>query len=64
MKDTDLMPFGKHKGTEMANVPATYLLWLWDNDRMTPVVEKYIEANLELLEAEAEKLNSIHNTKK
>lgn len=31
MKDTSLMPFGKHKGKALANVPNDYLLWLWDN---------------------------------
>lgn len=30
MKDTDLMPFGKYKGTPMANVPDDYLLWIYD----------------------------------
>lgn len=30
MKDTDLMPFGKHKGEKMANVPASWLVWFWD----------------------------------
>lgn len=29
MTDTDLMPFGKHKGTAMANVPDEYLKWFW-----------------------------------
>jgi hypothetical protein len=31
MTDTDLMPFGKHRGKRMEDVPASYLLWLWDN---------------------------------
>ncbi len=31
MEDSDLMPFGKHKGTAMANIPAYYLMWLHDN---------------------------------
>lgn len=31
MTDTDIMPFGKHKGKRMEDVPASYLLWLWDN---------------------------------
>lgn len=26
--DNDPFPFGKYKGVKMANVPATYLLWL------------------------------------
>ena len=25
------MPFGMHKGTEMGEVPAKYLLWLHEN---------------------------------
>lgn len=28
MEDTDIMPFGKHKGEFMANVPSDYLIWL------------------------------------
>lgn len=28
--DEDLMPFGKHKGRKLEDVPASYLLWLWD----------------------------------
>lgn len=31
MTDTDIMPFGKHKGKRMEDVPASYLLWLWDS---------------------------------
>jgi uncharacterized protein (DUF3820 family) len=30
MKDEDPMPFGKYKGTKMANVPDSYLLWLYN----------------------------------
>lgn len=28
--DETLMPFGKHQGKKLANVPASYLLWLED----------------------------------
>ena len=31
MNDLSPMPFGKYKGTPMQDVPASYLLWLWDN---------------------------------
>lgn len=31
MNDESIMPFGKHKGEKLANVPADYLLWLYDN---------------------------------
>jgi len=33
MQDDDIMPFGKHKGEKMANVPASYLIWLYENDK-------------------------------
>lgn len=29
LRDTDPMPFGKYQGTAMANVPDSYLLWLY-----------------------------------
>lgn len=28
--DDDEMPFGKHKGAKLSDVPTSYLLWLWD----------------------------------
>jgi uncharacterized protein (DUF3820 family) len=31
MSDEDTIWFGKYKGTKLADVPARYLLWLWDN---------------------------------
>jgi uncharacterized protein (DUF3820 family) len=34
MKDQDLMPFGKYKDTPMANVPDSYLLWLYNRIMM------------------------------
>lgn len=63
MKDTDLMPFGKHKGKAMVNVPAQYLLWLWENiykefcNDLSPEVCKYIHSNLQALKIEAAKNN-------
>ena len=54
MKLTDIspMPFGKHKGTQMANVPASYLIWLYDNDKCSVEVREYIEDNLRVLKQE------------
>jgi uncharacterized protein (DUF3820 family) len=31
LTDLDPMPFGKHKGTIMQEVPASYLAWLKDS---------------------------------
>lgn len=55
MKDTDKMPFGKHQGTAMANVPADYLLWLYDQGLKPGEVKKYIEDNMAGLKKEAKK---------
>lgn len=51
MKDTDLMPFGKYKGTQMINVPAQYLLWLYETID-AGLVKDYIENNLDVLKQE------------
>lgn len=62
--DRDPMTFGKHKGTEMIDVPAKYLLYIWDsflrekykagncypNEKKVAV---YIEENLEALKLES-----------
>lgn len=55
MKDTDLMPWGKYKGTAMANVPSTYLIWLHYNEKCHGAVKEYIEANMEVLKIDVEK---------
>ena len=54
--DTDPMPFGKHEGEAMQDVPARYFHWLWTNG-MSDEWEKsdvghYIYENLETLEKE------------
>ena len=56
LKDTDVMPWGKYKGTLMQDVPADYLFWLWSNgsDKKTKIcqVADYIERNLHILKVE------------
>lgn len=61
------MPFGKHKGKEMQDVPASYLLHLYHENKtnftsqshMMPPPSKqvmiYIEDNLQALEQEMKK---------
>ena len=55
LSDLDPMPFGKHKGTPMQDVPANYLHWLWCNgkegDKSCPVAD-YIRRNLSVLKSE------------
>lgn len=54
MEDTDPMPFGKHKGTELKKVPADYLLWLRDESGipLRSPLSRYIEHARIVLEAE------------
>lgn len=33
MNDESIMPFGKHKGKEMINIPDDYLLWFWNQNK-------------------------------
>lgn len=53
LTDTDAMPFGKHKGDRMQDVPAQYLLWLRDQmisgGTLKGPVWYYIEENLDTL---------------
>ena len=59
LTDQSLMPFGKFKGTKMANVPADYLLWLHGamekQSELSPEkysVLIYCSANMEVLQQE------------
>ncbi len=52
--DSTQMPFGKYKGEKLANVPASYLLWLHDNGCNNSDLKKYIEENIDDLNDEAE----------
>lgn len=55
MNDKSLMPFGKHKGTAMANVPANYLLYIYENMTLHDNLKNYIQKNLEGLRAEVKR---------
>lgn len=60
--DNYIMPFGVYKGKKIANCPADYLLWLYDNDKVNQEVKQYIEENKQELEKEAQ-LNNEKNGK-
>jgi len=55
LTDDDPMPWGKYRGERMEDVPAAYLLWLWNNgkkhDKQCPVAD-YIRRNRGALELE------------
>lgn len=55
LEDTDKMPFGKHHGVPMQDVPAGYLHYLWANglkDDQRSNVADYIRRNLDALKKE------------
>lgn len=52
LSDTDLMPFGKHKGTPMQDVPASYLQWLRDEGCSNLVVANYIHNSWDAIQLE------------
>ena len=58
--DTDIMPFGLHKGKPMQDVPPKYLMWLYDNIRQSGIttqnelVYNYIHNNMDAIRMELE----------
>ena len=51
--DDDKMPFGKHKGEPLSDVPAAYLNWLWKNRPLSDkMLSNYIENSLHELKQE------------
>lgn len=58
--DNSPMPFGKYKGDNLGNVPASYLLYLYSqgiNEILYPELKKYIEENMQALKQENGKAN-------
>ncbi|MEO5915582.1 MAG: DUF3820 family protein [Luteolibacter sp.] len=53
LTDNDPMPFGKHKGKRMEDVPANYLLWLHSEGCSNPDVAAYIEESMAALTLES-----------
>lgn len=52
LADESLMPWGQYEGEKMANVPARYLMWLYDNDKCDKQVKDYIIDNMDVLKEE------------
>lgn len=53
LTDNDLMPSGKHVGVKMIDVPAKYLMYIYDNNMCKPEVKLYIEDNLDVIKKQA-----------
>lgn len=52
MTDESIMPFGKFKGLKMANVDASYLIWLLESGKCYGELKTYISQNLIVLKEE------------
>jgi uncharacterized protein (DUF3820 family) len=49
------MPFGKYKGRKLADVPARYLLWLYEGEMRDGPLKRYIDDNIDALRKEEQK---------
>jgi uncharacterized protein (DUF3820 family) len=60
MKYTDetIMPSGKHIGEKLANIPASYLLYVYNNRLSSPALTEYITDNMEVLQFELKALGN------
>ncbi len=47
--DNTLMPFGKHKGKALTNVPASYLIYLYEDGLNDGPLKEYIKFNIDVL---------------
>jgi uncharacterized protein (DUF3820 family) len=54
LSDNTPMPFGKYRGKPMIEVPAHYLLWLFNQGCDDERVKNYIAENLDALNKEAD----------
>jgi len=64
MTGDDEMPFGKHKGEKLDDVPAEYLLWLWEQEWTKTKWRSlfaYLEDCKEALEQEVGEGRSYHD---
>lgn len=52
LTEEDIMPFGKHGGKRMADVPASYLVWLKEQNCDHRGVMGYIEASWSAIKSE------------
>lgn len=55
LTDESPMPWGKHKGTKMINVPSSYLLWCYTNGKCSYDVSKYVQENYDVLNEEVKR---------
>ena len=55
LNDNSHMPWGKYQGDKMINVPASYLIWLFESNKCSGEVKQYILDNKDVLKAEVKR---------
>ena len=52
--DNTIVTFGKHQGKALVEVPASYLLWMYESEKgiTNPKLLAYVEENYQALEQE------------
>jgi uncharacterized protein (DUF3820 family) len=58
MTDESLFPFGEYKGQKLANVPGSFLFWLYMNNKCYDDLKDYIEDNLDVIKTEINRINN------
>lgn len=58
LTDKSLMTFGKYQGYQLANVPAGYLIWLYENASINESLKAYIKDNLDALKMEKKRADN------
>lgn len=52
LTDDSPMPYGRYEGDAMIDVPASYLIWLYENNKCNVEVNEYIEDCIDALRKE------------
>ena len=58
--DETVLTFGKHKGKTLADVPAAYLIWLYNEGIRDEGLKAYVEDNMQALRKEVDDAASNH----
>lgn len=53
LKEEPIIKYGKYEGKKVSQIPAEYLIWLYENDRCSPMIKDYVKKNLSILKMEA-----------
>ena len=55
LTDNSPMPYGVFKGRPLIEISASYLIWLYENNKCSGELRAYIESNLSVLKNELKK---------